>query len=79
MKYVEAAVDLDKEIQAKETELIELQSRAKDFIDTIETPLAKKVMKYRYLRCMRWDEVAVMVGYEVSYIRKLEREVVEAL
>lgn len=79
MKYVEEAADLDKDIRRKELELLELQSRAKLFIDTIDKPLTMRVMKRRYLKCETWEEIADMLGYDDRYIRRLEYEAVELI
>ena len=74
-KYIEAAVDLDKEIHTKELELVELQGEAKEFIETVkEKRLAYQVLKLRYLRCCEWDEVSDITGYAVRYIQQLEHD-----
>ena len=75
-KYSEEAVDLDREIQIKELELLELQKRAKVFIDTVKDPLAKRVLKMRYLKCYKWEEIAELTGYDIRWIQRKEgREV----
>lgn len=79
MRYVDEAVDLNMEIQQKEAELIELQSRAKAFIDTLDKPLTRKVMRYRYLRCMKWEEIADLMGYVEGYLRQIETEATKEL
>ena len=73
-KYIEAAVDLDSEIQDKSTELIELQRRAKDFIDTVQDGFAAKILKHRYLKCREWDEIADLLGYDARYLQRIESE-----
>lgn len=83
-KYVEAAVDLNREIQEKEIQLIDLQGRAKTFIyslpvDTETQRLTRKVLKYRYLKCYTWDEIADLVVYATRYVRHLEWEAVKNL
>ncbi len=73
-KYIEAAVDLDKEIQAKSTELTELQRRAKEFIDTVQDSFANKILKHRYLKCRGWEEIADLLGYDARYLQRIESE-----
>lgn len=73
-KYIEAAVDLDKEIQAKSTELTELQRRAKEFIDTVQDNFAVKILKHRYLKCREWDEIADLLGYNARYLQDKESD-----
>ena len=53
-KYVEAAVDLENEIKDEEQILIDLQRRARGFIQALPEKthmerLAKKTMRYRYI------------------------------
>ena len=72
-RYIVEAADLNREIMDTETKLIELQRRTSLFIDTVQDPLARKVLKYRYLECMRWHEIADLLGYTEGYLRQIER------
>ena len=78
-RYTEEAVDLDREIQKKELELIELQDRAREFIATVEDPLAKRILRLRYLRCHTWEEVAELAGYTVRYLQRIEWMVIKEI
>ena len=78
-KYIEAAVDLAREITAKDFKLAELQERAAVFIDSIAEPLPKKVMAYRYLKCCSWGEVSKLLGYDERYLRRLEDRATERI
>lgn len=71
-RYTEEAVDLNREIQTRLEELTELQIRASVFIDTVEDPLTKKILKYRYLKCYTWNEVSELLGYDARWIQQLE-------
>lgn len=73
-KYIEAAVDLDKEIQTKKENLLLLQSRAKDFIETVQDNFAMKILKHRYLKCREWDEIADLLGYNARYLQDKESD-----
>ena len=75
-KYVEEAVDLSKEIREKEGELMRLQRQAKSFISTVEDPLARKILKLRYLKCYTWDEVAEISGYDVRWCKRIEFNII---
>lgn len=78
-KYIDAAVDLNREIEAKETKLLDLQSEAREFITTVEDPLTRRALKYRYLRCCTWSEVARLVGYTERHLYRLECEAISVL
>ena len=78
-KYVEAAVDLNRDIQRKEAELEDLKVRAKAFIDTIEDPLSKRMMSFRYIDCHEWGMVAKLAGYTERRLQQLEFEIVSQI
>ena len=83
-KYVEEAVDLNKDIQRKELLLVELKGKAKEFIfslpcETETDRLTRKVLKYRYLKCYTWEDIAELVGYYERHIRRLEYQAVQQL
>ena len=78
-KYVEAAADLNREILQDRTELLDLQRKAALFIDTVENPLAKKVLRHRYLECMRWTDISDIMGYVTGYLQQIERETTKEL
>ena len=76
-KYVEEAVDLNREIQKKEVQLVELQARASLFIYALpaytdKDKLTRKVLKYRYLRCYLWEEIANLLVYDIRWVQKIE-------
>ena len=78
-KYIDEAIDLDKEIQRKEAELLELQIKAGLFIKTVEDPLARKILKFRYLKCYTWEEVSELTGYVTRWVRLVEFKAIRDL
>ena len=81
-RYVEDAVDLNKEIQKKELYLAELQAQAKVFIrslprETETDKLTIKVLKCRYLKCYRWSEIEELLGYAERHLRRIEYDCVK--
>ena len=83
-RYVEEAVDLNKDIQKKELYLAELQIKAKTFIcslpaETENEKLTVKVLKHRYLKCYTWDQIAELLGYDTRWIKRLEYKAVNSL
>ena len=76
-KYIEAAVDLNKIIGEKETQLILLQDRARAWIyslpiDSEKQRLTFRVLKYRYLKCYTWEEIADVMVYTVRHLQYIE-------
>lgn len=78
-KYVDAATDLNKEIKAKEKRLEELQSEAQSFIDTVEDPVKKRMLKYRYIDCCTWTDVSALMGYTERHLYRLEYEALSTM
>lgn len=78
-KYSDEATDLDKEIQRKEAELLELQIKAGLFIKTVEDPLARKILKLRYMKCYTWEEVSELTGYVTRWVRLVEFKAIRDL
>ena len=63
MKYADAAVDLEIELQVKRDELNELKDDAMDWIETLETQLDRRIFRMRLIKCFTWDEIAELIGY----------------
>lgn len=79
MVFTEAAIDLEREIGEKEVRLFELQTETDCFIRTLTDPLQAKVIKLRYLKCMSWDQIAVLLGYTMRHIHRIESDAVNTL
>ena len=84
MHYVEEAVDLNREIEAKEAKLLELQTSAKEFIEslphTTETEkLTVRVLRLRYLKCYTWESIGDLVGYVQRWPQQLEADALKKL
>ena len=77
--YIDAASDLARIIRAEQLELSDLQHRAEAFISTLESPLAIRILRYRYIDCLKWEMIADLLGYSEDYLRQIERESVNNL
>ena len=78
-KYVDAAVDLAKEISEKESQLEELQIRAALFIETVDDELTRKVLRMRYIKCYTWETAGELLGYVPRWLMRLEAEAIKDL
>ena len=83
-RYVEEAVDLNRDIHKKEVHLVELQVKARAFIyslpgETETEKLTIKVLRYRYLKCYTWEETAELTGYAMRYLQQVEWDAVKKL
>ena len=83
-RYVEAAVDLNKNIREKERQLILLQDRARAWIYSLpieneKQKLTFRVLKYRYLKCYTWEEIADVMVYTVRHLQYIEENAVKSI
>ena len=78
-KYIDAAVDLAREIREKESQLEELQIRAALFIETVDDELTRKVLRMRYLKCYTWETAGELLGYVPRWLMRLEAEAIKDL
>ena len=83
-RYIEAAIDLSKEIAEIEEELAELKAGAAEFIEMLPTDtnkqhIAVRTLRYRYTDCLCWNEIADLVGYDINYIQRIAREATKIL
>ena len=77
--YIEAAVDLESEIKLLEAELESMKVQAELWIATVKDKTTRKILTYRYIDCMTWDDVADLVGYTVRHTHRLANDAVEKM
>ena len=73
-QYSDAAVDLEREIEAKEAELAEMKAAVEPLIDAVEDDIERRILKARYLRTYDWEVVADMTGYTLRRCTQIERK-----
>lgn len=83
-RYIEAAIDLSKEIAEIEKELDTLKDGANEFIsslprDTNKQHIAVRTLRYRYIDCLCWNEIADLVGYDACYLQHIASETASTL
>lgn len=71
--YVDAYIDLEKEIKAKEAALQYMRACANFIIEQEPDSLTRRILKSRYLSGMTWEQVADVVGYTVRRVHQIER------
>ena len=55
-------VDIKNKIEELQKRVYEEQYRLLKYIDTIEDSLMRQIMYHRHVLCMKWNEVAMVVG-----------------
>lgn len=76
MKYVDAAIDLEIEIIQLKHELNNLTEEAKDWIETLDVPIERRIFQMRLIDCLNWEDIAELIGYSSRRIRQIATMVV---
>lgn len=72
--YVDAYIDLEREIQAREAALGYMQACAAILIEQEPDGLARRILKDRYIKMYTWATIADLAGYTVRRVQQIERE-----
>lgn len=78
-KFAVAAADLSELMDLERSELEDLQSRVKVFIETIEEPIDSRVIQLRYIECYEWEMIANLIGYTRRHVFRIHNKLVEDL
>lgn len=77
--YVDEAIDLEAEIADLQAELEELQEELKSKLKILNGRLARRIMELRYLKCLKWDEIADVLGYTVRRLQQIEESSIKKI
>ena len=79
VKWVERIVDKEKEINEEIDRLVAIKLEISDFIDKIDNPQWKRLLRSRYVMCRSWAAVAEDMGYGISSIYRIRKQVMDFL
>jgi DNA-directed RNA polymerase specialized sigma24 family protein len=71
---VDTIVDLEMKIQEEVNEYVSLEKDLREAIKTVENPIHRTFLKYRYLENMSYDEIAEKMGYSVRQIYNIRKD-----
>ena len=66
-------VDLESEINEDMLQLVELKKEIIRIIKAVENAELQTILELRYLSYMRWEEIAIELGYGIDNIFRLHR------
>lgn len=75
VKIVEYQEELEKDIKT----LIRIKGEIKKAIDTVNNNEQRLVLEMRYLLYMKWEEIAVKLGYSIEHIYRIHRAALNAV
>ncbi len=64
-------VDLLDEIMEQTTKLLKLKYEIMMCIEKTEKQEYKRLLELRYIKCMKWEEIAVDMGYSYNHIHRI--------
>ena len=72
-------MDMEEEINNDIDALVDLKREIKRTIERVENPEYLILLELRYLCFKRWEEIAVMMNYNIRHIYRLHDEALEKL
>ncbi|WP_173327800.1 hypothetical protein [Eubacterium pyruvativorans] len=76
----DSAIDLEIEIRREEDLLRGMQEEARSAFDREKMSFdERRIMEFRYLRCMTWEEIGGEVGYSVRQAIRIHGHVVDRM
>jgi len=70
-------MSLEEEINNDVDQLIDLKRELATFVSEMENPSYRLLLELRYLSGSTWEEVAVIMGYDVRWVYRLHRKALD--
>lgn len=72
-------IDLESEINQDMIQLVELKKDIIGRIKAVESTELQTVLELRYLSYMRWEEIAIELGYGIDNVFRLHRNALDEI
>lgn len=72
-------IDLETEINEEIDKLVEKREEIESIIHAVEDGTLRTLLEYRYINGKKWEEIALMMGYDYRYILKIHGKALSAL
>lgn len=72
-------VDLETEINTEIDKLVEKRKEIESVIRAVEDSILRTLLEYRYINGKKWEEIALMMGYDYRYILKIHGKALSLL
>ena len=72
-------MDLEAEINQDMMQLVELKKDIIRRIKAVESPELQTILELRYLSYMRWEEIAIELGYGIDNVFRLHRNALDEI
>lgn len=71
--------DLETEINAEIDKLVDKREEIECVIRAVEDSTLRTLLEYRYINGKKWEEIALMMGYDYRYILKIHGKALSLL
>lgn len=72
-------VDLETEINAEIDKLVEKRKKIESVICAVEDSTLRTLLEYRYINGKKWEEIALMMGYDYRWALRLHGRALSAV
>ena len=72
-------IDLENEINQDMMKLVELKKDIIRRINAVESAELQTILELRYLSYMRWEEIAIELGYGIDNVFRLHRNALDEI
>ena len=66
----DALIEAKDRVEAKLVESLKLEAAIEDFIDALDNPLHRELLRYRYLEGLSWEDVGEHINRNPDYARR---------
>ena len=70
-------VDLETEINTEIDKLVEKRKEIESVIRAVEDSTLRTLLEYRYINGKKWEEIALMMGYDYRWVLRLHGRALE--
>ena len=78
-KWVERIIDKEKTINAEIDRLVAIKMEISNFIDKIDNPEWQCLLRYRYVLCKQWVDIAEDMHCSLRSIHRLHKKILKNL
>ena len=72
-------IDLETEINTEIDKLVDKRKEIEGIIQAVEDSTLRTLLEYRYINGKKWEEIALMMGYDYRYILKIHGKALSML
>ena len=72
-------IDLETEINTEIDKLVDKRKEIEGIIRAVEDNILRTLLEYRYINGKKWEEIALMMGYDYRYILKIHGKALSLL